>query len=219
MQGKTKIMVVIISVLALFCYFLPLFYDTLNYSPSIEEGQPYRRSEMVWSAFTNQRVTLNTELPQIPVNQLPIYKGRSSSGILNVSFSSPIGAYNSCNEDICFLIDKKEIIGSRINSTSTLAGFQPVKFIDINDSDEFIIQQIRNKNFFIPQGEFQMVSLGRTRIVDIKFIYFNGFDQYPYRYSGKTIYYPAWKLTVETSNYGNTELIVKAFQSDANIYQ
>jgi hypothetical protein len=64
-----------------------------------------------------------------------------------------------------------------------------------------------------------MVSPGRTRITDIKFIYFNGFDSYPYRYSGKTTYYPAWKLTVETSNYGNTELIVKAFQSDVNIYQ
>jgi hypothetical protein len=55
-----------------------------------------------------------------------------------------------------------------------------------------------------------MFSMGRIRITDVEFVYFNGFDIYSYRYKGQTTYYPAWKVTVETSNYGNEVLMIKA---------
>jgi hypothetical protein len=37
--------------------------------------------------FTNQRVTLDDEVPSIPVNEVPVYQGKSSSNVLNVSFA------------------------------------------------------------------------------------------------------------------------------------
>lgn len=211
MQGKTKIIVAIIIVLVAFYYVLPLFYETFNYSPSMEEGQPYRRSVLVWSALTNQRVTLNTEIPSMPVNRLPIYQGRSSSSVLNVSFTSSVEAYNNCTEDICFLVKNNEITESRFNSSHTLIDLQPVQLTELNNSGAYIIQQVRGRNFLTPEGNFPISSSGRTRIVAVKFVYFNGFHTYPYRYVGKTKYYPAWKLTVETADYGNKELMIKAF--------
>jgi hypothetical protein len=211
MQGKTKIIIAIIIVLAVFYYVLPLFYETFNYSPSMDEGQPYRRSVLLWSALTNQRVTLNTEIPSIPVNKFPIYRGGPSSSVLNVSFTYSVEAYNNCTEELCFLIINNEIAESRLKSTDTLTDLQPVKLTDLNASGTYIIQQVRDRNFLTPEGHFPLLSLGRTRIVDVEFVYFNGFDTYPYRYIGKTTYYPAWKLTVETADYGTEVLMIKAF--------
>lgn len=209
MQRKTKMVIALAIILTTFYCFLPLFYENFNYSPSMEKGQPY--SLLVWNALKNQRVTLETEVPSIPVNQFPIYQGRYSSNILNVSFTSSVESYDNCTEDLCFLFKDKNITEGRIKPDNSLTDFQSVEFADLNVSDDYIIQQVKDKNFLTPESYFPMVSLGRTKIIDIKFIYFNGFDAYPYRYSGKTIYYPAWKLTVDTSNYGVKELIIKAF--------
>lgn len=211
MQGKTKLIIAIVVVLAVFYYCLPLFYETLNYSPSVGENQSYSRSELVWNALKNQRVTLNAEIPSLPASPFPIYKGKYSSNSLNVNFTSSVESYNNCTEDVCFLVKNNEIIESKAKSMDGQTVFQPVNLIDLNTSGSYIIQQVRDKNFLAPDSYFPMVSLGRTRIVEINFVYFNGFDSYPYRYAGKTTYYPAWKLTVETSNYGIKELIIKAY--------
>lgn len=36
------------------------------------------------------------------------------------------------------------------------------------------------------------------------------FESYPYKYEGKTTYYPAWKITAETSNCGEEIIMIKA---------
>ena len=235
MQEKTKgVLAIIIGMVVLYCA-LPFFYETFNYYPPMKEDMPYKKTVQIWNTLTNQRVTLDTEIPSIAVNQLPVYQGKSSSSILNVSF---INSGESCNNGSCNnrypgeiyipvsnkeieesrfnLTDKNEIAESRFNLTDgakdleslQIASFQTV---DFNDSGKYIIQQVRNRNFVIQKGNLPRFSLGRVRITDVKFVYFNGFDTYPYKYEGQTTYYPAWKVTAETSNYGNEVLMIKAF--------
>lgn len=237
MQEKSKSVVFILS-LAVLYYALPLFYETFNYYPPMEEDMPHGKTVQIWSTLTNQRVTLDADIPSIPVNQLPLYQGKSLSGTLTVSFinssesynaeSYNNGSYNSEHPgEIYFLVSDKEIEDSRfdltddkilksrfnLNSSASdpeylqIAGFQTV---DFNESDKYIIQQVRNRNFVTQKGNLPMFSLGRIRITDVKFVYFNGFDTYPYRYEGQTTYYPAWKVTAETSNYGNEVLMIRA---------
>jgi hypothetical protein len=185
----------------------------------------------------------------MPVNQLPVYQGKSSLNTLNVSFinsseSYSIESYNNESyysksydnesyndrypaeiyflvsdneiEDSWFNLADNEISKSRFNLNSSasdpeslqIAGFQAV---DFNDSGKYIVQQVRNRNFVTQKGNLPMFSLGRIRIIDVKFVYFKGFDTYPYGYEGQTTYYPTWKVTVETSNYGDEVLMIKAF--------
>jgi hypothetical protein len=217
MQEKAKsVIAIIIGMAVLYCA-LPLFYETFNYYPPMKEDTPYRRTVQIWNTLTNQRVTLDTEIPSIPVNQLPVYQGKSSSSTLNVSFISSSESYNNRSTgEIYFLVTNNEIAESRFNLTDSatdlesiqIASFQTMGF---NDSGKYIIQQVRNRNFVTQKGNLPMFSLGRIRITDVKFVYFNGFDTYPYRYDGQTTYYPAWKVTAETSNYGDEVLMIKAF--------
>ncbi len=55
-----------------------------------------------------------------------------------------------------------------------------------------------------------MPLLGWVRILDVELVYFDFFDYYPYEYKGETTYYPAWKITAETSNYGDEVIMITA---------
>ncbi|MDQ1274791.1 MAG: hypothetical protein QG610_363 [Euryarchaeota archaeon] len=216
MQREVKSTIAVIIGMILLFYVLPLFYETFNYYPPVKEDTPHRRTVQVWNTFTNQRVTLNAEVPSIPVNELPVYQGKSSSNTLNVSFTDSNESYNSSHMgDIYFLVVNDKIAESRFNLTDNAVGLEPVitaslQTAGLNESGKYITQQIRIRNFVTQNGNPPMFSLGRIRITDVKFVYFNGFDTYTYRYKGQTTYYPAWKVTVETSNYGNEILMVKA---------
>ncbi|AKB16931.1 MULTISPECIES: hypothetical protein [unclassified Methanosarcina] len=218
MQEKAKSIIAIIIVMAVLYCALPLFYETFNYYPPMKEDTPYRRTVQIWNTLTNQRVTLDTEIPLIPVNQLPVYQGKSSSNTLNVSFINSSKSYNkSYTEEIYFLVSDTGVAESRFNLTDGSAALEPKQIVSfktagLNDSGNYIIQQVKNRNFVTQKGKLPMFSLGRIRITDVKFVYFNGFDTYPYRYEGQTTYYPAWKVMVETSNYGDEVLMIKAFQ-------
>ncbi|WP_440946481.1 hypothetical protein ACSAZL_20985 [Methanosarcina sp. T3] len=222
MQEKSKSVIGVVIALAVLYYALPLFYETFNYYPPMKEDMPHGRTVQVWSTLTNQRVTLNADIPSIPVNQLPLYQGKSSSNAFNVSFINSSKSYNEGSNntglpgEIYFLVSDNEITESGFNLTSSAADPEPLQIIsfqtvDFNDPGKYIIQQVRNRNFVTQKGNLPMFSLGRTRITDVKFVYFNGFDTYPYRYEGQTTYYPAWEIKVETSNYGDEVLLIRAF--------
>jgi len=222
MQEKSKSVIGIIIALAVLYYALPLFYETFNYYPPMKEDMPHGRTVQVWSTLTNQRVTLDADIPSIPVNQLPLYQGKSSSTTFNVSFINSDESYNEGSNntgfpgEIYFLVSDNEITESGFNLTSSAADLEPLQIasfqtVDFNDPGKYIIQQVRNRNFVTQKGNLPMFSLGRTRITDVKFVYFNGFDTYPYRYEGQTTYYPAWEVTAETSNYGDEVLMIRAF--------
>lgn len=217
MQKEVKSTIAIITGIILLFHALPLFYETFNYYPPVKEDTPHRKTIEIWNTFTNQRVTLNAEVPSMPVTELPVYQGKSSLNTLNVSFTDSSESYNNSNTgEICFLVMNDKIKESRFNLTDNAAGLVPVKTIyfqtaELSKSDKYIIQQIRTQNYVTQKGNKLTFSLGRIRITDVKFVYFNGFDTYPYRYKGQNTYYPAWKVTVETSNYGNEVLMIKAF--------
>lgn len=221
MQEKAKgVIAIIIGMAILYCA-LPLFYETFNYYPPMKEDMPYKKTVQIWNTLTNQRVTLDTEIPPIAVNKLPVYRGKSSSNILNVSFINSNESYNESynniySGEIYFLVANNEIVESRFNLTDSAVGLEPIQKASLqatgfNDSGKYIIQQVRNRNFVAQKDNLPRFSLGRVRITDVKFVYFNGFDTYPYRHENQTKYYPAWKLTVETSNYGDEVLMIKAF--------
>ncbi|AKB23538.1 hypothetical protein MSMTP_0069 [Methanosarcina sp. MTP4] len=222
MQNKAKIAVAVLIALAAAYCALPLFYETFNYCPAMEEDQPYKRVLQTWAILTNQRVALDTEVPELPVCRLPAYKGKSPSRVLSVSFANSIEAYDKCTEDICFLVINDEIVKGKFkddntanNTTDNSTDIQPaaslqiVELIDVNSSGKYVIQQVRKRDFVTPEGNFPMSPLGRTRITGVEFVYFNGFETYPYGYEGETTYYPAWKLTALTSNYGDEVLMIK----------
>ncbi|AKB76542.1 hypothetical protein MSHOH_0059 [Methanosarcina horonobensis HB-1 = JCM 15518] len=177
---------------------------------------PHRRTVQIWNTFTNQRVTLDAEIPSIPVNQLPVYQGKSPSSTLNVSFTDSNESHNSnYTGEICFLVVNNKIAESKFNLADNATELKPMEMASfqttgLNDSGKYIIQQIRIRNFVTQKGNIPMFSLGRIRITEVEFVYFNSFDTYSYRYKGQTTYYPAWKITAETSNYGNEVLMVKA---------
>lgn len=216
MQRKAKSTIAVIIGIALFFYAFPLFYEAFNYYPPMKEDMPHSRTVQIWSTFINQRVSLDAEVPSIPVNELPVYQGKSSSSTLNVSFTDSSESYNSNRTgEICFLVMNNEIAENRFNLTDNATNLKLVKttsfqITELNESNKCIIQQIRTRNFVTQRGNSPMFSMGRVRITDVKFVYFNGFDTYAYRYKGQTTYYPAWKVTVETSNYGNQVLMIKA---------
>ncbi len=215
MQINSKSTITVLIGMALLFYAFPLLYETFNYYPPMKEGTPHRRTVQIWNIFTNQRVTLDDEVPSIPVNEVPVYQGKSSSNVLNVSFAYSNESYNSNHKgEVYFLVVNNKIAESRLNLTDK-ADLKPVKITSFqttepNESGKYIIQQIRIRNFVTQKGNTPMFSMGRIRITDVEFVYFNGFDIYSYRYKGQTTYYPAWKVTVETSNYGNEVLMIKA---------
>ena len=187
MQEKAKnVIAIIIGMAVLYCA-LPLFYETFNYYPPMKEDTSYRRTVQIWNTLTNQRVTLDTEIPSIPVNQLPVYQGKSSSSTLNVSFINSSESYNNrYTGEICFLVANNEVAESIFNLTDNATDLEPIQIASsqttgFNDSGKYIIQQVRNRNFVTQKGNLPMFSLGRTRITDVKFVYFNGFETYPYR--------------------------------------
>lgn len=216
MQKKAKSVIAVIISIALLFYAFPLFYETFNYYPPMKEDMPHRTTVQIWNTLTNQRVTLDTEVPSIPVNELPVYQGKSSSSTLNVSFTDYDEAYYSnYTGEICFLVTNNEIIETRFNLTNNAVDLEPIQManlrtVSFNNTGEYIIQQIRTRNFLTPKGDIPKFSLGRVRITDAELVYFNGFDTYSYRYEGQTTYYPAWKVAVETSNYGDEVLMIKA---------
>jgi hypothetical protein len=216
MQREVKGTIAVIIGMALLFYVLPLFYETFNYYPPMKEDTPYRKTVQVWNTFTNQRVTLDAEVPSIPVNELPVYQGKSSINTLNVSFTNSNEFYNNSNRgEIRFLVVNNKIAESRFNLKANAEGLDIAKTASLqterfNESDQYIIQQVRSRNFVTQNGESPVFLMGRIRITDVKFVYFNGFDTYTYRYEGQTTYYPTWKITVETSNYGNEVLMIKA---------
>lgn len=215
MQKKAKGALAVAIGMAILFYALPLFYETFNYYPPMKEGMPHSRTVQVWNTFINQRVTLDAEVPSIPVNGLPVYQGKSSLSTLNVSFIDSNETYNGNHiGEIYFFVVNDKISKSRFNFNDSDAGLESVKTtgfqtVGPSESGEYIIQQIRIRNFVTQKGNPPMFSLGRIRITDVKFVYFNGFDTYPYRYGGQTTYYPAWKITAETSNYGDEVLMIK----------
>lgn len=218
MQEKAKTVILIIIGMAVLYYAaLPLYYESFNYYPPMKEDMPYRGTVQIWNTFINQRVTLDTEVPSIPVNQLPVYQGKSSLSTLNVSFINSSESYiNQYTGEIYFLVANNEIIEKGFNLTDSATDPEPIRIVGFqtagfNDSDKYIVQQVRNRNFITQKGNLPMFSLGRVRIIEVKFVYYNGFDTYPCRYAGQTTYYPAWKVTAETSNYGDQILMIKAF--------
>ena len=219
MQRNVKSAVAILICLAVLYYAFPSFYEAFNYYPPVKEDTPHRTTVRIWNIFTNQRVTLDAEIPPLPVNRLPIYKGKSPSSVLNVNFVNFSESYNDSHDngndtwEISFLVANNEIAESRFNLSNNmdleLIETADPRVIAYNDPGEYIIQQVRNRNFVTQKGDLSMLSLGRIRIIDVKFVYFNGFDTYPYRYERQTKYYPAWKLTAKTSS-GDRILMVKA---------
>src|SRR5512145_1840723 len=127
MQREVKSTIAVIIGMILLFYVLPLFYETFNYYPPVKEDTPHRRTVQVWNTFTNQRVTLDAEVPSIPVNELPVYQGKSSSNTLNVSFTDSNESYNSIlMGEIYFLVVNDKIAESRFNLTDNSAGLEPV---------------------------------------------------------------------------------------------
>lgn len=216
MQRKKNLAIIFLIVLIVFSLTFNPFYRAFNYYPTIEEVEedfPTHSFKHVALAKVvqavaialNHRVSLNTEVPAIPTNRLPIFQGNaSSSSILYVDFVDSLEDCNSSTEDVCFLIINDEVAKTRIN-TGKLNYTRQVK---IDNSNEYVIYQVKNGNFITNTGGYPMSPLGRVKIVDIELVYFNLFDYYPYEYEGEITYYPTWKITAKTSNYGGEEIIM-----------
>lgn len=226
MQKTEKLVIIFLIVLIVFSLTFIPFYNAFNYYPTIEhieEDLPTHSfkdvsiakiGQMLAVAF-NLRVSLNTEVPVLPVNQLPIFQGKASSNILYVDFVDSIEDFNSSTDDICFLVTNDDIAKTKINT----GNFHIIGQAKIDNSNEYIIHQVKNGNFITDTGNYPMSPLGRVRIVDIEFVYFDRFDYYSYEYEGETTYYPTWKITAETSNYGDEIIMIKAMFSTANGYK
>lgn len=223
MQRGKKLALIFLIILVLFSFTFNPLYRTFNYYPTIEELEEdlpahsfksvvFTKIGQALAIVSNLRVSLNTEVPAIPANQLPIFQGKASSSILYVDFVDSIEDYNSSTRDICFLVINGEIVKTRIN-TGKLNYSEQVK---IDNSSEYVLSQVKNGNFITSTGLYPMSPLGRVKIVDIELVYFNLFDQYPYEYEGETTYYPTWKIAAKTSNYGGEEIImIKAMTSNS----
>lgn len=151
----------------------------------------------------NQRVTLDTTIPTVPVDQLPIFYGNPSSKVLGVKFVNTTTEFIRCSEDICFLINDNNVLETKFR-TDNLYAIEQKK---INGSNERMIQQIKNSNFLTPRGGFLMSSLGRAEIIDIEFVYYDYTDTHPYEHEYDNMCYPAWKLRVKTPECIETLII------------
>lgn len=214
MQRKKKIAIqVLIILIIISTVFFPL-YSAFNYYPTIEEMEeglsleyiPLTKIGQLWAILQNQRVSLNTEVPATPTDRLPIFQGNASSSVLYVDFVDSIEECGSSADDICFLVTNHNITKTSIN-TGRLNSIEQVR---IDYSYEHILHQVKNGNFVTDTGDYPMSPLGRVKIVDVELVYFDLFDYYPYGYKGETTYYPAWKMTAETSNYGDEVIMIKA---------
>ncbi|WP_462273111.1 hypothetical protein [Methanohalophilus sp.] len=157
-------------------------------------------------------VSLDAEVPAIPTDQLLVFQGNSSSHILYVDFVNSTEEFNSSTDDICFLVVDGAVEKTKLNT----GDLHSIKQAKIDNSDEYIIQQMQNRSFITENGNAPMSSLGKVKIVDVEFVYFDNFESYPYKYEGETRYYPAWKITSETSSgYGDITLMAKATHLDS----
>ncbi|HJH29281.1 MAG TPA: hypothetical protein C5S51_06255 [Methanosarcinaceae archaeon] len=223
MQSKEKLAIIFLIVLIVSSLTFIPFYNAFNYYPTIERIEKdlpthsfkdvsIAKIGQILAVTFNLRVSLNTEVPVLPANQLPIFQGKTSSNILYIDFVNTIEDFNSSTDDICFLVTNDYIAKTRINT----GNFHTIEQAKIDNSNEYIIHQVKNGNFVTYTGDYPMSPLGRVRIVDIELVYFDGFDYYPYEYKGKAIYYPTWKITAETSNYGDEIIMMKAMSLTVN---
>ncbi|MDY0387664.1 MAG: hypothetical protein RBT65_11170 [Methanolobus sp.] len=223
MHGKKKRVVqVFILLIVISAVFSPL-YSALNYYPTIENMEedipPYSLKNItickigqLWAISQNQRITMHTEVPAIPTDRFPIFTGKASSNVLHIDFVDSIKDCNSSNEGICFLINNHDITKAKIDA----GNLHTIEQAKIDNSNEYIIHQLKNGNFVPDTGNYPMSPLGRVKIMDMELVYFDLFDYYPYEYEGETTYYPAWKITAKTSNYGDEIIMIKAMSSTAN---
>jgi hypothetical protein len=219
MQRKNLI-AVFLFVLIVFSFAFNPLYRAFNYYPTLEHIEEKKEKMSAHSlkydvlykigqiaaVVLNFRVSLDTEVPVLPVESLPVFQGNASSDILYVGFADSAGDWNSSTEDICFLITNHSIGKTRISQGKLNA----IEQVTADNSGEYIIHQVQNRNFVRSAGDFPMSSLGRVKITEVELVYFDLFDSYPYEYEGETTYYPAWKITAETANYGDEVLMIKA---------
>jgi hypothetical protein len=223
MQRRKTLAIIFLIVLIVSSLTFAPFYDAFNYYPTIEHIEKdlpthsfkhvaLAKIGQILAVTFNLRISLNTEIPALPADQLPIFQGKASSNILHVDFVYTIKDFNSSTDDICFLVTNDDIEKTRTN-TGKLHAIEQAK---IDNSNEYIIHQVKNGNFVTDTGDYPMSPLGRVRIVDIELVYFDSFDYYSYEYEGETTYYPTWKITAETSNYGDEIIMIKAMSSTHN---
>ncbi|UGV41200.1 HEAT repeat domain-containing protein [Methanococcoides orientis] len=168
---------------------------------------------LVIGVFIYPGVRMDAEVPEVPVNNLSVFQAKVPSSILHVDFVNSTEDFNSSATDVCFFIINDSIGNTKFNADS----FHPIGEAKIENSKEYLIRQVKAGNFVTDRGDYPMSSLGRVRITEVEFVYFDRFADYPYDYRGETTYYPTWKLTTETSNYGHEILMVKAISPDTSI--
>lgn len=174
----------------------------LLYSPIIKTGQ-------LWAISQNQRITLETEIPQLPVSKLPVYKGNSSTGILKINFSDSANISNINDDEIYFAISSDSI-----QESEAIAGNLEVSGDSkIENSKDYIIDELKNGEFLLSEGTYPMSALGRVKIQSVELVYYGLFDNYDMQIEEKT-YYPAWKIEAITSNYGNQILFIRASNNE-----
>ncbi|MDK2939544.1 MAG: hypothetical protein PWQ51_1709 [Methanolobus sp.] len=170
----------------------------LLYSPIIKVGQ-------LWAISQNQRITLETEIPQLPVSNLPVYKGNSSTAILKINFSDSANISNIKDDEIYFAISNDSI-----QESEAIAGKLEVSGDSkIENSKDYIIDELKNGDFLLSEGTYPMSALGRVKIQSVELVYYGLFDNYDMQIEEKT-YYPAWRIEAITSNYGNQILFIRA---------
>lgn len=223
MRRREKLVSIFLIVLVVSFFTFTPFYNAFNYYPTtehIEKDLPAHSFKdvviakigQILAVVLNLRVSLNAEVPVLSAEQLPIFQGKAPLNILHVDFVDSIEDFNSSTNDICFLIINDDIAKTRFN----IGKFHTIKQANIDNLNEYIIHQVKSGNFVTDTGDYPMSPLGRVRIVDIELVYFDGFDYYPYEYEGEVTYYPAWKITAETSNYGDEIIMIKAMSSTVN---
>ncbi|WP_198003775.1 HEAT repeat domain-containing protein [Methanococcoides burtonii] len=168
---------------------------------------------LVIGAFFYPGVRLDAEVPEVPVNNLSIFQAKIPLNILHVDFVNSTEDFNSSANDVCFLVINDSIEDTKFNADS----FHPIGEAKIENSKGYLTRQVKVGNFVTDRGDYPMSSLGRVRITEVEFVYFDRFDVYPYGYGDETTYYPTWKLTTKTSNYGHEILMVKAISPSTPI--
>jgi hypothetical protein len=170
----------------------------LSYSPLIKVGQ-------LWAISQNQRITLETEIPRLPDSNLPVYKGNSSTAILKINLSDSANISNINDDEIYFVINSDSI-----QESEAIAGnLEVLGDSKIENSEDYIMDELKNGEFSLSEGNYPMSALGRVKIQNVELVYFGLFDNYDMQIGEKT-YYPAWKIEAITSNYGNQILFIKA---------
>ena len=206
----------VVLIMVSYLLFAP-FYNAFNYYPTTEQisddwpsdsfkDLAIAKAGQFITVMLNHRVSLNAQVPVLPADQLPILQEKGYSSILYVDFVTSDKDFNDSTNNISFLVKNQEITKTRLNYAELYTSEQTT----INNSSDYIIYKVKNGEFVTDRGDKPMSRLGRVKIVNVEFVYFNGFESYPYEYTGETTYYPAWKITAKTSNYGEETILIKA---------